>query len=313
MEFFSKHFELNKINEGIFAAIAKDGGGAVGNAGFVDLGNKTIIFDTFNTQQAAEDLIAAAEKFTGRKPSWVINSHWHGDHIRGNQVFKEAEIVSTHRTFEQMKKVHPDRIKNQKDGMDELSEYIKTLLENHCSIDNPNEKNNMDKKISFLKEIESSLPGLKLTLPTCTFKAEFEIIGQKRRAKLICFGPGHSICDSILYLPDDHTVFMGDLLFVETHPSLFEESNLENWIKSLESVLQFNIQLAVPGHGQVGAAEHLGILKNYLKRFVLMKQEDTYSDEIPYEYLQWSNGELYQQNIKMISKNALQKKEEARK
>ncbi|WP_245948363.1 MBL fold metallo-hydrolase [Falsibacillus pallidus] len=304
---------MNKINEGIFAAIAKDGGGAVGNAGFVDLGDKTIIFDTFNTQQAAEDLKTAAEKFTGRKPSCVINSHWHGDHIRGNQVFKDAEILSTHRTFEQMKNVHPERIRNQKDGMDDLSGYIKKLIKNNCSIETPNEKINMDKKIAFLKEIESSLPGLNLTLPTCTFQTEFEFIGQKRKAKLISFGSGHSICDSILYLPDDHTAFMGDLLFVETHPSFFEESNLENWIKSLEAVLQFNLQIAIPGHGQVGTADHLGIVKNYIKRFVSMKQEDSFPEKMPYEYLHWSNGEMYQQNIKMISEKALQKKEEAMK
>lgn len=55
VDFKSKHFEVQQVKDGIFAAIAKDGGGAVGNAGFVDLGDQTIIFDTFNTQQAAED------------------------------------------------------------------------------------------------------------------------------------------------------------------------------------------------------------------------------------------------------------------
>lgn len=64
-EYNSRHFTLEKVTEGIYAAIAKDGGGAVGNAGFIDLGDKTIVFDTFNTQQAAEDLRSMAEALTG--------------------------------------------------------------------------------------------------------------------------------------------------------------------------------------------------------------------------------------------------------
>ncbi|MCI0766940.1 hypothetical protein LOK41_19440 [Bacillus sp. TL12] len=31
-----------------------------------------------------------AEKITGHPISWVINSHWHGEHIRGNQVFENC-------------------------------------------------------------------------------------------------------------------------------------------------------------------------------------------------------------------------------
>ncbi|MFT9820836.1 MBL fold metallo-hydrolase [Lysinibacillus sp. NPDC056185] len=80
--FYSKHFQLDRIGKGIYAAIAKDGGGAVGNAGFVDLGDKIIIFDTFNTQQASEDLKFVAEKITNRPVTWIINSHWHGEPIK---------------------------------------------------------------------------------------------------------------------------------------------------------------------------------------------------------------------------------------
>jgi cyclase len=109
-KFSSKHFNLEKVSEGIFAAIAKDGGGSVGNAGFVDLGGKTLVFDTFNTQQAAEDLRKIAENITNQPVSWVINSHYHGDHIRGNQVFKDCNIVSTYTTLNQMKETHPERI-----------------------------------------------------------------------------------------------------------------------------------------------------------------------------------------------------------
>ena len=54
--FGSKHFQLQQVAEGVYAAIHIDGGAAIGNAGIVDLGDRTLIYDTFFTPQTAEDL-----------------------------------------------------------------------------------------------------------------------------------------------------------------------------------------------------------------------------------------------------------------
>jgi cyclase len=84
------------LADGVYAAIHIDGGAAIGNAGIVDLGDRTLIYDTFLTPQAAEDLRIAAEALTGRPIDAVLNSHWHNDHIWGNQVFSaNTEIIST--------------------------------------------------------------------------------------------------------------------------------------------------------------------------------------------------------------------------
>jgi len=60
----SKHFRLQRLVEDVYAAIHIDGGAAIGNAGIVDLGDRTLIYDTFNAPQAAEDLRTAAEALT---------------------------------------------------------------------------------------------------------------------------------------------------------------------------------------------------------------------------------------------------------
>src|SRR5690242_19894952 len=83
----SKHFHLEELAEGVYAAIATIDGGAVCNAGIIDLGDQLVIFDTFLTPQAATDLRAAAERLVGRAVTLVINSHWHGDHVQGNMSF----------------------------------------------------------------------------------------------------------------------------------------------------------------------------------------------------------------------------------
>ncbi len=89
----SKHFEFQELADGIFAAIAKDGGAAIGNAGAIDLGDRALVFDTFLTPQAATDLRVSIEQTIGRTPEIVINSHYHNDHIWGNQVFEENSLI----------------------------------------------------------------------------------------------------------------------------------------------------------------------------------------------------------------------------
>ena len=92
----SVHFQLQIVANGVYATIAREGGAAIGNAGIVDLGDRTLVFDTFLTPQAAVDLHAAALEVTGRVPQLVINSHYHNDHIWGNQIFvPEAQILSS--------------------------------------------------------------------------------------------------------------------------------------------------------------------------------------------------------------------------
>ena len=79
----SEHFELQHLADGVYAAIGSPGSAAFSNAGIIDLGDQTVIFDTFQTPAAAQQLRGAAENLTGRPASHVIISHFHGDHWGG--------------------------------------------------------------------------------------------------------------------------------------------------------------------------------------------------------------------------------------
>jgi cyclase len=95
----SKHFRLEQLADGVYAAIHIGGGAAIGNAGIIDLGGRTLIFDAFFTPQAAADLRTAAEEITGRPVDMVVDSHYHNDHIWGNQAFSQhTDIISTAKT-----------------------------------------------------------------------------------------------------------------------------------------------------------------------------------------------------------------------
>ena len=93
-----RHLEIQKITDGVYAAIHRNGGHGICNAGIIDLGDATVIFDCMLTPAAALELKDAAKELTGREAKYVVNSHYHNDHIRGNQVFTNATIISTNKT-----------------------------------------------------------------------------------------------------------------------------------------------------------------------------------------------------------------------
>src|SRR6478609_4034511 len=98
----SPYFRLERLAEGVWAAIVARGTGAWGNAGIVALGERTLVFDTFLTPAAARDLRTAAEALTGQPVAYVVNSHYHMDHIHGNAVFDDATIITTGKTRERI-------------------------------------------------------------------------------------------------------------------------------------------------------------------------------------------------------------------
>src|SRR5512147_122812 len=95
----SEHFTYHELADGVWAAIIKPFGLAASNSGIVDLGDCTLIFDTTFSPASAVELRATAERLTGRPVSYVLNSHWHQDHVFGNAIFApEVEIHATART-----------------------------------------------------------------------------------------------------------------------------------------------------------------------------------------------------------------------
>ena len=100
------YFNLHRLAEGVYAAVAKPGQGARSNAGVVDLGDELLVFHSFSTPSAAKELRKQAEMICGKKVKYLINSHYHGDHMFGNQVFEDATIISTsltHKWFKENK------------------------------------------------------------------------------------------------------------------------------------------------------------------------------------------------------------------
>src|SRR6478672_8994860 len=83
-------FTITKIGEGVYAALGVDGGAAGSNSGFIIGSDGVAVVDTFTTVAAAKDLLAEIRKITNLPIKYVINTHYHLDHVGGNAVFADA-------------------------------------------------------------------------------------------------------------------------------------------------------------------------------------------------------------------------------
>lgn len=301
----SKHFTLQELAPGVYAAFVIENMGAFSNGGFVDLGDEVLVIDGFLTPQAARDLRQIAEEVTGHPVRYLVNTHWHGDHVRGNQVYADTSIISTRITRDLIATYLPERLK---DMLEQGPAHIQALEAALTEAKDPAERRELENELIHVREVESTLATVEVTLPNITFEQKMTLHGTRRSAELITFGGGHSPSDVFVYLPDDKIMFMGDLLFVQTQPA-FWNANEREWIEILERVEQFDAEQLVPGHGPLGGLADVTATKQYIIDLLDIIQaniesggtEESISDlKLPAAYESWSFGALFHRNLQKL-------------
>lgn len=285
-------FSLCILSDGVYAAIAKPGQGAWSNAGIVDLGEGLLIFDSFATPSAGYELRKQAEDLTGKKVRYLINSHYHGDHVFGNQIFSDTTIISTSLTrkwFEENNK-----IVDLNQEIEETEEYLKKLKEQIGVTADRFMKESLTSQYKEMSAILKDLPTMKLVFPAVLFEEKLVIEGSKRKVELNCFGGGHTPSDTFLYLPEEKVGFMGDLVTVDLHLPIYDP---EEFSTILEKVKLLDMETVVPGHGYPGGNELLCTMEKYLA-FLIGKTKEAVKNnvslevfvsnlEIPDPYTEW--------------------------
>src|SRR5436853_1296232 len=195
-------FQLVKVADGIFAAIAKPGGLASGNAGFVIGDDGVLIFDTFLTPAAVEELIGEIQSLTRLPIKFAVNSHYHLDHTGGNQVLvaRGVPIIAHDNVMiwqtTKNKRFLPapeDLAKRKADATKQLG-------------DTPAEQ--ADKRAQLERTIRrlDAMMAIKLTNPTKTFKSGTMTLDLGKRTVILATLPGHTGGDVCAYVPDANVV-----------------------------------------------------------------------------------------------------------
>jgi glyoxylase-like metal-dependent hydrolase (beta-lactamase superfamily II) len=302
----SQHYKLEKLADGIFAAIHNNEGGyAICNAGIIDLGDKTIVIDPFFSPAAARDLKKHAELLTGKKVSIVLNLDPHSDHTNGNQIFVPgADIISTVNARNYIKNHFEEEFASNKKSAPEELLKIQQKLKDASG----HEKAELILWESEYKAIIESLPELKMTLPNIAVNDTVVIYGSKRKIILIPTGTGHTNGDMVAYLPDDKIIFMSDQLFVKCHP-YFGDGDPESLKNNLKHIIELNPVIAVPGHGAVGDLNSLYQMIDYIETLTGLVRGEIKkgTDEnkvaqlpMPEKYNDYLIGSFYKVNLEFL-------------
>lgn len=300
-KFSSKHFQVQRLAPNVYAAIATNGGYAICNAGVIDLGKEVLVFDTFMTPEAALDL----KKFITtqlRKPvRYVVNSHSHNDHIRGNQVFANATIIGTSIIRKIILESEPKDIK-------EAATIAPGRVRYYDSIPpTQDEWQNTENLIwkGYYNGMARSISHLKTVAPDLIFSDSITIKGKTTDVRLISFGDGHTPSDLFMYLPKEKIAFMGDLLFIQMHPWLGESKPM-NWVNYLNKVQALGINIYIPGHGPAGSPAEMNAMIGYIEKLMKLGQQKKANSKteitIPEEYKNWHLRNFFKYNVNHASK-----------
>jgi glyoxylase-like metal-dependent hydrolase (beta-lactamase superfamily II) len=258
----SEHFTLEELAEGVYAAIAIEGKAAFSNAGIVDLGDRTIVFDAFEAPIAAQDLREAAESLTGRPVTTLVISHAHDDHWLGDQAFSGATIVSTSAVREQMV-ASVAEIEEDKADPGEIESIIREQQERLAGETDERRRADIEHTIARWQYALQALPTLDPILPHQTFDGRIVFHGVRRRVELITQGKGHTSSDCYLILPEAKIAFVGDLAFFGRQPFVVY-CDPQAWVAQLEGFERSGIDVFVPGHGPVGTKTDVALVREYI-------------------------------------------------
>ena len=253
-------FQLVKVADGVYAAIAKSGGLASGNAGFVIGEDGVLIFDTFFTPLAIEELISEIQSLTKLPIKYAINSHYHLDHTGGNQVLvaRGIPIIAHDNVMIWQTTKNKRFLPTAEDLQKRKADAEKKLSETP--------EDQKDKRAQLERQIRRSdaILSIKLTNPTKTFGSGTLRLKLGKREVILATLPGHTGGDVFAYVPDANVVFTGDLGWSKTLPNLVD-ATVNDWIPTLDKILiQYPTAKFVPGHGNVAEAAEIRDFRDYL-------------------------------------------------
>ncbi|MFZ0212145.1 MAG: MBL fold metallo-hydrolase [Candidatus Acidiferrales bacterium] len=224
-------FALHDLGHGAWAAIDNPDAKAArsgANAGFVIGDDGVAVVDTFENPAAAQELLDQIRLKTKLPIRFVVNTHYHLDHVAGNNIF--AAVGATVMAQENVRVW--ERTENSKFFGAKITPQQKEMVES-------------------------------LGLPSVTYKDGVEIYLGARKL-IVRSLPGHTGGDSFVYDPAANVVFCGDLFWDHTLPNLIDAST-KPWISSLDTLLaDYPTATFVPGHGEVGHAQDVRDFRGYL-------------------------------------------------
>jgi len=188
-----------------------------------------------DTPQLPTDAVAMRKTAEELGPiRYIFNTEHHCDHIFGNYYFRGAGTVVHH------SKIH-DLFMVPEPNLDPY-EFVADLVRRRDS-------DGMAIFPDRSKYYENLNEG------TITFSQDMTVSVGNTTFELI-HTPGHTPGQTAIYVPEERVVFTGDSIFSDCQTWLMN-SNIDEWLVSLDRIASLDVDYVVPGHGPVTTGRYV--------------------------------------------------------
>jgi cyclase len=216
--------ELVEVGDGVHAYLQPDGGWCLNNAGVIVGGRTVAVVDTAATVARARLLRDQVARVAPTPPAYVINTHFHGDHTFGNHEFEPAAIIAQERT---------------------RADMIAAGL--HLT--------------GMWPDVDWGEPTL--SPPTVLFTGRMVLHLGETRVELLDVGPAHTMCDTVVWLPEQKVLFTGDVVMSGVTPFV-PMGTVTGSLAALDRLRALGAETVVTGHGVLAGPEVFDEMSGYL-------------------------------------------------
>ena len=196
-----------------------DNADAVCNNGWIMFEDYVLVIDA-NFPAGAKLIISKIRALTDKPIRFAFDTHHHGDHAYGNQVFVEnGGVPVAHTGVIQEMKLHETGYYGHEPGRWEAEM-----------------KNRADLRTTKLKP------------PSVLFSKDLIFDDGKHRVELMHLGVAHTHGDAVAWLPNERILFTGDVC-VNGPYNYVGDGDVGKWVATLDAARKLGAKIVCTGHG----------------------------------------------------------------
>ena len=252
-------FKRVQVAEGVHAFIEDIGHAVVSGNVTVVVGEESVaVIDTGHHPRLARKIVDEIRALTPKPVRYVVNTHWHNDHVSGNFVFQEAwpEVTFVAHAFTAQlmdTEVRAFQGPNCVPFLKSQSQPLRDTLASGKGRDGqPLTEVRRKRMEAFVAEADVAIEEcgeFRYRGPGLTFTDRVTLRLGGRDVEVMHWGRGNTAGDVVAWVPDVKVLAAGDLV---VHPWPFATgSYISEWATVLKRLEATPYEALVPGHGPV--------------------------------------------------------------
>ena len=247
-EFLKPTFEFEEIRDDVYLATGSPASLAGCNAAIIINESDVVIVDSNISPQAAAIMLEGLREITSKPIRYVINTHFHFDHVYGNQLYAaDAEIIGHEFTRDAIDSRLATSGRTYDLFIASMPTQIASLRERIDKVSDAEDRTNLEQRLAIQESAWAAIQTVEHISPEIVLSDHLTLYRGTREIRILYFGRGHTGGDVVVYLPQERILITGDLIYERL--SYMGDAYFEDWVETLEKLKSLDFDWFLPGHG----------------------------------------------------------------